>query len=136
MIVVLDIDGVISDHKWRYKYTNYDWEMYHSLSSQDNSIKDALPGFVQYARSNFIFFLTGRPEHTRTSTEIWLIKNLFFPYKRLIMRSDFDKTPTARYKEKQLIKIGVNKINLFIDDDVRNRNVAIGLGVKTRKSII
>lgn len=136
-LVIADIDGVVADCRHRLRYQaekNYD-EFYGVKMLDDSVIRigrellDRLGrGYLASDRTETVF-LTGRPERTRTMTEMWLKVNYITNGNdKIIMRKDGDHRPSDVVKVEMIRDLkkeyGKDWKNFdyiwFVDDDPKN----------------
>jgi hypothetical protein len=130
MILILDIDGTLSDASHRSHYVDRpkpDWDgfLQPDLVAKDTVIEGAVNGVNYLSRLvSEVIFLTGRNESLRPVTESWIEKH-FGPevnhcwYWSLIMRQVGDNRVPTEYKAEQLEKIkrSTDEVIMCIDDD-------------------
>lgn len=113
MIAVFDLDGTLSDDRWRRHLIDRSaadpWVKYHEMAGCDKLMNANL--LEQHIKSaDRIVILTARPEKYRTMTLGWLhdmIDERFGPTNlTLIMRPDRDKQSSPALKIKQLYAQG------------------------------
>lgn len=97
MILFVDLDGTLSDDRWR-RDAIPDWDAYHAGIPND-SPREVVARFLCKASGMFdsICVLTARPAKHRGETIRWLEKNSV-PYDDVLMRADDDYSPTAEVK--------------------------------------
>jgi hypothetical protein len=101
---IFDLDGTISDDRWRRHMVRWDKEdpdarylAYHKAGPDDPPINLHLVE-AEFARDRVIIFLTARPEWCREHTEMWLKKHLHpIPF-QLFMRKKDDHRPSTELK--------------------------------------
>lgn len=136
-LVIADIDGVVADCRHRLRYQaekNYD-EFYGVKMLDDSVIHNGREmldrlgrGYLSTDRTTTVF-LTGRPERTRTMTEMWLKVNYITNGgDEIFMRKDGDYRPSDTVKV-EMVKALKKKFGKewdefdhiwFIDDDPKN----------------
>ena len=114
MILILDIDDTLADPGDRARFvdkdnpTQEDWDKFFDL---DEMAKDTPIVEAQVALENILpfvedlYFLTGRPERTRSITEDWLYMHYGFDtqnFANLYMRTDDDRASSTEFKKKIL----------------------------------
>lgn len=128
-IIIIDIDGVLSNPKHRIKHAiNKDWDKFNDLMEFDEPNLEMFT-LLHYFMLNFkVVFLTARPEHYRQTTLKWLMANspnsillktkIAKKESELIMRPFENKDSSEIFKEK-ILKELKNKfqIILAIDDN-------------------
>jgi len=132
--VACDIDGVLADvreHVEKYLLKGNDWRTYFKHTSGFPTIRE-IGRLVSSLYLQFwdVYFVTGRPESNRGSTEDWLSKTilpgLWFPYSlKLLMRPEGDVRATSDIKMEWFRKICPD---LVIDDDPKLIQIATGEG--------
>lgn len=110
--VIWDLDGTLSDDRARAHFVEVekgqkrDWESYFDAIGTDPPIAASLEVLrALHAAGNRIVFLTGRPEHTRRTTERWLKANGLTAYDRLVMRPHGDDRPSGLFKVDEVAKL-------------------------------
>ena len=115
--IICDLDGCLAndserwrrakkpDEPWEYVHytedSSFDWDTYfnHDLILEDGVNEDLKQNLLRfYSRGWKIFYLTGRPEKIRHSTEQWLESNELSFHENLGMRLDNDFRPTETFK--------------------------------------
>ncbi len=100
-VVIVDIDGCLSDHSDRIKMAqDRNWDAYHQLSQSDPPI-EAIVELVKTtagSRDTEIMICTGRPMKWLKQTSQWLNKHSI-PRLAVYMRADGDKRSSAEVKE-------------------------------------
>lgn len=132
-IILCDIDGVLADcsHRLHYKESkNYD-AFYGTAILEDQRIATGgqlVKSILEMAQLPLLCFITGRPERTRTMTEMWLHHHFEYLYGfcSVRMREDGDYRPAPIIKT-ELVKyfweehrIKPDRVVYFIDDDPEN----------------
>jgi hypothetical protein len=111
--IILDIDNCISNDGWRIRYIDWDlkhdarWQRYHERAGYDfpknrHLVREKHP-------TEFVLFLTGRPESQREYTERWLEKN-YLPKGReykLMMRRERDVGIGSVELKRRMLLVGV-----------------------------
>jgi hypothetical protein len=147
VISIIDIDGTVADNSHREGFlqsTKKDWDSFYrpELVMADRPIAEAQRALPIIIKSSFAtFFLTGRPERLRRTTEDWmsqhfgirpwpvlpeLNQSLLEQAKRtmiLTMRGDKDHRPAHIYKEELCKALVGSHTLLFFDDDLRNKEM-------------
>lgn len=127
MIFILDIDGTLASADHREHLAEEDnWDEFFDpeLVEKDKPIKEAQKVFDKLIEeADEIYFLTGRPEHLRETTENWLEKYYgLSPSKdMLFMRPEGDERPSSDFK-KEIIEKEFNEEDklIFFDDEESN----------------
>jgi phosphoglycolate phosphatase-like HAD superfamily hydrolase len=103
--VIWDLDGTLSDDRARAHFVEVeqgkerDWRSYFDAIGQDPPIAASMEVLrALHGAGNRVLFLTGRPEHTRRTTERWLKANGLTEYDRLLMRPPGDYRPAGEFK--------------------------------------
>lgn len=125
MLLIIDVDGTLSDHRHRILFVTgpgkKDYPAYYAKQVFDPPIPEAQSCLFHLTerRRVEIAKLTGRPEEYRKDTEEWL--NLHFPflYGNLYMRSTGDYSKAVVFKE-TVLKSFMRDDIVGIDDDERN----------------
>jgi len=127
-IIIVDIDGTISDTAHRNKYLegkDKDWKSFFENMKDDkplDSFFEMIQGVINNAVINEnceVAFVTGRPENYRTATNQWLLSHeIGFPNMHLIMRPEGNFDPSYEFKQSVLKdQLKDYKIVLAIDDN-------------------
>ena len=110
--VIWDLDGTLSDDRARAHFVEVeqgrkrDWKSYFDAIGEDPPIAASMEVLrALHAAGNRIVFLTGRPEHTRRTTERWLRANGLTEYDRLVMRPAGDYRPSSTFKVSEIAKL-------------------------------
>ena len=121
-LVVFDIDGVLSDGRHREHYLDSspkDWLSFFAKIADDAPIKPGIDRLLQMRLLKPCVLLSGRPEHTRTSTTAWLHTNGVSGVP-LYLRPNRDYRPASLFKLEVLAGLGGSQeVGLVIDDDER-----------------
>jgi len=122
MLILIDIDGTISDERWRNDLAQArQWDDYHMRLVDDPPIKPILSLLTTLGGGGaYIIGITGRPERYRQATLDWMLKyNVSLD--ELWMRPDDDYSKAAELKPKlaALIATEYDKVTdvVFIDDN-------------------
>ena len=137
-IAIFDIDGCISDDRWRLNFIPEnptkcaDWDEYQEHLESDSSMNISA---ILDASANGceILFVTARPEKFRTLTAGWLLNVLGEGFEwNLLMRPDGNMTPTAVMKVQMIdhSKIEWGQIEVAYDDRVDVLTAYMKQGVK------
>lgn len=133
-IAIVDIDGVIADHRHREHYIKdkkskeQDWEKFYSEMGKDLVHKDMYELLMAlYGDSWFIYLLTGREETymNKKVTIEWLKENEVL-YDKLFMRTEKDYRADHVVKDdyvKEIIKEKHHDGKLIIAFDDREQNI-------------
>jgi phosphoglycolate phosphatase-like HAD superfamily hydrolase len=110
--VIWDLDGTLSDDRARAHFVEVekgktrDWKSYFDAIGDDPPIAASMEVLrAMHAAGNRIVFLTGRPDHTRRTTERWLKANGLTEYDRLVMRPPRDFRPSGAFKYDEIGKL-------------------------------
>jgi len=110
--VIWDLDGTLSDDRARAHFVEVeegkkrDWKSYFDAIGSDPPIAASLEVLrALHAAGNRVVFLTGRPEHTRRTTERWLKANGLTEYDRLLMRPPGDLRRSGEFKVEEVAKL-------------------------------
>ncbi len=110
--VIWDLDGTLSDDRARAHFVEVekgktrDWKSYFDAIGDDPPIAASMEVLrAMHAAGNRIVFLTGRPDHTRRTTERWLKANGLTGYDRLVMRPPRDFRPSGAFKHDEIGKL-------------------------------
>jgi len=132
---VIDIDGVLADVRHRLHHLESrpkDWESFFAAAPTDPLLVEGLEVALDLAGEHEIVYLTGRPEHCRGDTQLWLSK-FGFPAGRLIMRRNSDHRPARMTKVEELNRLQQQRpVSLLVDDDERVVAAATAAGYTVR----
>lgn len=110
--VIWDLDGTLSDDRARAHFVEVekgrkrDWKSYFDAIGDDPPIAASLEVLrAMHAAGSRVVFLTGRPEHTRRTTERWLKANGLTEYDRLVMRPPRDFRPSGAFKFDEVARL-------------------------------
>lgn len=110
--VIWDLDGTLSDDRARAHFVEVeqgkqrDWKGYFDAIGEDPPIAASMEVLrAMHAAGNRVIFLTGRPDHTRRTTERWLKANGLTGYDRLVMRPPRDFRPSGAFKVDEVAKL-------------------------------
>ncbi|HEX9935989.1 MAG TPA: HAD family acid phosphatase [Longimicrobium sp.] len=110
--VIWDLDGTLSDDRARAHFVEVekgkkrDWKSYFDAIGEDPPIAASMEVLrAMHAAGNRVVFLTGRPDHTRRTTERWLKANGLTEYDRLVMRPPRDFRPSGAFKVDEVAKL-------------------------------
>jgi|GEM_PF-899861 len=110
--VIWDLDGTLSDDRARAHFVEVekgkkrDWKSYFDAIGDDPPIAASMEVLrAMHAAGNRIVFLTGRPDHTRRTTERWLKANGLTEYDRLVMRPPRDFRTSGAFKHDEIGKL-------------------------------
>ena len=110
--VIWDLDGTLSDDRARAHFVEVeqgkkrDWKGYFDAIGEDPPIAASMEVLrAMHAAGNRVVFLTGRPDHTRRTTERWLKANGLTEYDRLVMRPPRDFRPSGAFKVDEVAKL-------------------------------
>lgn len=110
--VIWDLDGTLSDDRARAHFVEVeqgktrDWKSYFDAIGEDPPIAASMEVLrAMHAAGNRIVFLTGRPDHTRRTTERWLKANGLTGYDRLVMRPPRDFRPAGAFKVDEVARL-------------------------------
>lgn len=121
---IFDLDGVLADASGRQHYLDRrvrDWDGFFEAAGQDSVLEDSVTLLHTLARTLQVVVLTARPVFIRPATVEWLERHEL-AWDLLVMRPDFDRTPSEGYKRDSLLelrKVGFEPVIGF-EDDVRN----------------
>ena len=110
--VIWDLDGTLSDDRARAHFVEVeqgkkrDWKGYFDAIGEDPPIAASMEVLrAMHAAGNRVVFLTGRPDHTRRTTERWLKANGLTEYDRLVMRPPRDFRPSGAFKVDEIARL-------------------------------
>ncbi len=134
MILLVDIDGTVSDHSHRAHHVMQapkNWDAYYGAMHLDPPIEAAQKAlFKLFARHLTILLLTGRPEEYREVTHQWLDRHLPFIMHRPFMRPTGSREPSWAFKERIVGPLAAKGEGIvFIDDDLRNQEMYARYGI-------
>jgi hypothetical protein len=121
-LVLFDLDGVLSDDKWRIHYAlDGKWADYFDRAIEDPVITDGRIAVAIFNDENHeIQYLTGRRVDMYQRTMTWLARNGFPNPERITMRGFADRDILAKYKAgviKNALEGGeFESVHLFEDD--------------------
>ncbi len=126
-ITVWDLDGTLSDDRWRAHllpdtssgfFKQEDFDKYHAGCVFDEPIKPMIEVLQQHALNHEVVYLTARPVRWSIETVSWLNRHNL-PSGHLIMRGNSDTTSSRLFKSKWMDTLMVKRhcqIALFADD--------------------
>ncbi len=110
--VIWDLDGTLSDDRARAHFVEVergkqrDWKSYFDAIGDDPPIAASMEVLrAMHAAGIRIVFLTGRPDNTRRTTQLWLKANGLTEYDRLVMRPAGEFRPAGRFKVDEVEKL-------------------------------
>ena len=110
--VIWDLDGTLSDDRARAHFVEVekgrkrDWKSYFDAIGEDPPIAASMEVLrAMHAAGCRIVFLTGRPDHTRRTTERWLKANGLTEYDRLVMRPPRDFRTSGAFKVDEIARL-------------------------------
>jgi hypothetical protein len=116
MILITDIDDVISDASWR-KSLLPDWDAFHSASIDDPPFLHMIDLInAAHFASGVVIALTGRPEKWRGLTNQWMLRHHVM-LSQVIMRPNNNRMSSPDLKLELLKQLDLNKLNSIIIDD-------------------
>jgi hypothetical protein len=121
---IFDLDGVLADAKGRQHYLDggvRDWDGFFLAAGDDQLLDDTSQLLRLLGASLQVVLLTARPLFIRPATVDWLHRH-DIPYDLLVMRPDFDRSPSSRFKRHALRGLRSSGFTPVIgfEDDVRN----------------
>lgn len=135
----IDIDGVLANisHRLKYIQGKKDYEKFYGAAmADDEPMWDNIAWYAEIASaSGLVHFITGRPERTRSVTEIWIntyCGDLIKDDTQIFMRKDGDHRPSevvkaglvkdayATYEKKWIYHEGNKPTIMLVDDDINN----------------
>lgn len=110
MIILCDIDGVLANCQHRLNYLRErDYDRFYGIEMTNDATIDSgiklLRALKAFDRNPKVFFITGRPERTRSITKLWVENCAGFTIStkgHLIMRKDGDHRPSPAVKVEQI----------------------------------
>lgn len=134
-IIVTEIDGVISDDRWRKTFLDESWEEYYKPMNIDSPFEDTVTLLRSMAiLDHELLVLTSRPEKYRQMTMSWLHHRALEP-DHLIMRPDicFEKVVPLKLQqlEMEIGKDFPDHILAFIENNTNLLEAMRGLNVTT-----
>jgi uncharacterized HAD superfamily protein len=119
-VAVVDIDGVVADVRHRLPFIENppkDWDAFFAAAGDDPPLPEGIALALALQHTHRLVWLTGRPEHTRTTTEAWLARH-GLPTGPLMMRGDADRRPARHTKREMVRDLATQyRIGLIVDDD-------------------
>jgi hypothetical protein len=119
-VAVIDVDGVVADVRHRVPHLERrprDWDAFFAAAGDDTPLAVGVSRVQALAADHDIVWLTGRPEHLRTTTLDWFARH-DLPSGRLIMRRGNDRRPAKIVKRAELRRLAAGrKVDIVIDDD-------------------
>ncbi len=108
MIKIIDLDGCISDDRWRHQYIGSTdmnpaerWRVYHENMGGDSLINSSEVGPEWHAYDRRLVVFTARPVDYRELTVAWLRINRITPL-HIIMRNNHDHRPAIDVKRQMI----------------------------------
>lgn len=104
-VVICDIDGTVSDDRWRRTLLTRDHlDTYHSLACEDEAATDVVEEALVCTDYNGaeLYFISGRPERYREATAAWLHQHFGKLPFCLLMRAEGDHRPSPEMKAAML----------------------------------
>lgn len=119
MIYIFDLDGTLADNSHRLHHIqgeSQNWRKYQELCDKDTPIEATiLVARALKLASHTIIILTGRSDHVREETRVWL--DVYdVPYDKLIMREKTDFRPDTEYKSDMLEKHINGEVKAVFED--------------------
>ena len=119
-VAIVDIDGVVADVRHRLSFIESapkDWDAFFAASGEDPPLPEGIALVLALLHTHRVVWLTGRPEHTRSSTVAWLARH-GLPTEPLLMRGDTDRRPARHTKREMVRDLATQyRIALIVDDD-------------------
>ena len=106
-IIIVDIDGTLSDPSHRLKFiedAKKDWDSFYEAMDKDKPVAEICDMVYTLSKENIIVISTGRPDNYKKLTEEWLHKQNI-PYQQIFMRKAGDFRPDDVVKEELLREI-------------------------------
>ncbi len=117
---VVDLDGVLADVTARLHHIEggrKDWAAFFAAIPDDPPHPEGIAIARRLAADHELVYLSGRPEHTRGDTEVWLQRQ-GAPAARLLLRRDGDRRPARVVKLAILRRLaGERTVAVLVDDD-------------------
>lgn len=114
-IVLVDLDGTISDDRWRGPLLKSSWDEYHQNAVWDRPYDHMVNLLCGLSQQDYhIIAVTGRPERWRGITMTWMFKH-HIPACDLLMRPDNDYRKSHEVKM-ALVEPFINDVVMIIDD--------------------
>lgn len=117
MIVITDIDDVLSDSSWR-KELLPDWDAFHANSVNDPPHPHLIELVNSLHRSGCVIWaLTGRPEKWRRITNDWMLKHHVM-VDNIVMRPDNNYQSSPEFKLSTILNMStiLNDQFIILDD--------------------
>lgn len=120
MIAVFDLDGTLSNDKWRRHRIKKGWDEYHLMLSADNPMNAHLTE-KHIDAGDRIVIVTARPEKYRSATTEWLNKHLLGQagQYQLLMRPEGNQMSSPELKIQLLYSAGIAAPDVGIAYDDR-----------------
>jgi hypothetical protein len=117
---VIDVDGVVADVRHRLHHLDTrpkDWAAFFAAAAADPPLAEGIGRVLALAAGHEVVFLTGRPEHLRRTTELWLDQHGIGGH-RVLMRRRGDFRPARVAKAEELRRLARGRdVALVLDDD-------------------
>jgi hypothetical protein len=107
-LVIVDMDGTVSNHHHRASQLDIGFDEYNSLLHLDDPIHGVCEIVRKMSTTHLIIFITGRPNKYRAETIDWMRRN-DVPHDELYMRPDDDMRSDVTLKAGILMGILDNK---------------------------
>lgn len=118
-LVIFDIDGVVSDCRWRQELIERgQLKEFHNSAALDRLVREAFILLRSFRNLGFRHaFSTGRPEEFRASTDRWLADYGLSQYEGLMMRPEGCGLTSPELKRDHLRKFRETHEVIFAVDD-------------------
>lgn len=136
-VIIVDYDGTLSDGRHRLHllpkaedaHQTYAWDKFNLAAGEDTPFLDTIELVrTLYAAGKTIIILTGRCDIAKELSEKWLWEH-GVPYHQLIMRPAECHDKDTVFKERELRAIGLDRIQLALDDLEHICKFMRGLGI-------
>jgi len=121
-VIIIDLDGTVSDSKWRNKFIPSNggtWEKFHESCDKDKPIEHVVEIVESLSHKYEIVGSTARPIYVKDKTWNWILGELEFDISSLYMRN-MDQmslsSPNLKYLHLKSIKDFGREIHFAIDD--------------------
>jgi len=134
-MILFDLEGTLTRSLWRQHFAKINqWYDYHKRMIEDRPNYDVIAN-LDGLKDNFtIVILTGMEEEWRKLALEWMDLNDIY-YDHLYMRPTGDKTTTVDFKRGVIEGIGPDKFSVAFDDQQRNVDMFIRLGIPAIKVV-
>ena len=133
-LAIVDIDGVVADVRHRLRHIERgrkNWTAFFAAAADDAIHQEGVAIVETLRTGHEVVFVTGRPEHLRTTTEAWL-QAAGVGGHRLLMRGDQDRRPAPQLKREIIARLARGRtIGIVVDDDPKVLSLLSSAGYPT-----